>query len=88
MVDVPTEERGIEDIGLELHAWRNWFAKGRSFPAPREPLDPGFLLFLPNTVSPLQSFSIFSRECSLTWSHKRCAISLSCTAIAIVLQEQ
>jgi 15-cis-phytoene synthase len=38
LVDVPTEERGMEDIRRELHAWRNWFAEGRSFPAPREPL--------------------------------------------------
>jgi 15-cis-phytoene synthase len=38
LVDVPTEERGIEDIRIELNAWRNWFAEGRSLTAPREPL--------------------------------------------------
>jgi 15-cis-phytoene synthase len=38
LVDVPTEERGSEDIRRELDAWRGWFAGGRSFPAPREPL--------------------------------------------------
>jgi 15-cis-phytoene synthase len=38
LVDVPAEGRGSEDICRELDAWRNWFAKGRSFSAPREPL--------------------------------------------------
>ena len=38
LVDVPAEGRRIEDIRIELGAWRSWFTGGRSFPAPREPL--------------------------------------------------
>jgi 15-cis-phytoene synthase len=36
LVDKPTEGRCIEDIRIELNAWKSWFAWGHSFPAPRE----------------------------------------------------
>ena len=38
LVDIPAEGRRIEDIRIELDAWQSWFIRGRSFPAPREPL--------------------------------------------------
>ena len=38
LVDIPAEGRRVEDIRIELDAWKIWFAGGRSFPAPREPL--------------------------------------------------
>ena len=38
LVDIPAEGRSIEDIRIELDAWRSWFTGGRSFRAPREPL--------------------------------------------------
>jgi 15-cis-phytoene synthase len=38
LVDIPVKGRGIEDIRIELETWKSWFSKGRSFPAPREPL--------------------------------------------------
>ncbi|HJT56522.1 MAG TPA: phytoene/squalene synthase family protein [Ktedonobacteraceae bacterium] len=38
LVDKPAEGRRIEDIREELDAWKGWFAGGRPFPAPREPL--------------------------------------------------
>ena len=38
LVDIPAEGRRIEDIRIELDAWRCWFTEGRSFPSPREPL--------------------------------------------------
>jgi len=38
LVDGPVEGRRIEDIRIELDAWQSWFIRGRSFPAPREPL--------------------------------------------------
>ena len=38
LVDLPSKDRRIEDIRIELNAWQSWFAGGRSFPAPREPL--------------------------------------------------
>jgi 15-cis-phytoene synthase len=38
LVDIPAEGRRVEDIRIELDAWKIWFAGDRSFPAPREPL--------------------------------------------------
>lgn len=38
LVDIPVEGRSIEDIRIELDAWKSWFSEGRSFLAPREPL--------------------------------------------------
>ena len=38
LVDVPTEERGIEDIRIERTCLAQLVCEGRSFPAPREPL--------------------------------------------------
>ena len=38
LVDKPPEGRRIEDIRLELDAWKSWFAAGQAFPAPQEPL--------------------------------------------------
>ena len=38
LVDIPVEGRSIEDIRIELDAWKSWFSKGRSFSAPRESL--------------------------------------------------
>jgi 15-cis-phytoene synthase len=38
LVDIPIEGRSMEDIRIELDAWKSWFSWGRSFPAPREPL--------------------------------------------------
>jgi len=38
LVDIPVEGRSLEDIRIELDAWKSWFSQGRSFPAPREPL--------------------------------------------------
>jgi phytoene synthase len=38
LVDIPVKGRSIEDIRIELETWKSWFSKGRSFPAPREPL--------------------------------------------------
>jgi 15-cis-phytoene synthase len=38
LVDIPSESRRIEDIRVELGAWRCWFQQNRSFAAPREPL--------------------------------------------------
>ena len=32
--DKPPAGRRIEDILLELDAWKSWFAKGHPFPAP------------------------------------------------------
>ncbi len=37
MVDKPTDGRHPEDIRRELDSWKDWFATGFSFPAPREP---------------------------------------------------
>ena len=37
LVDIPAGRR-LEDIQAELDAWKRWFTKGYSFPAPREPL--------------------------------------------------
>jgi phytoene synthase len=36
LVDIPSGGRRIEDIRVELEAWRCWFQESRSFPAPRE----------------------------------------------------
>jgi 15-cis-phytoene synthase len=38
LVDQPAEGRRIEDIRIELRAWKRWFTGAHSFPAPREPL--------------------------------------------------
>src|SRR5207248_4993661 len=38
LIDIPVKGRSIEDIRIELETWKSWFSKGRSFPAPREPL--------------------------------------------------
>ena len=38
LVDIPVEGRSIEDVRIELDAWKSWFLGGRSFAAPREPL--------------------------------------------------
>lgn len=38
LVDIPVQGRSLEDIRAELNAWKCWFARGYSFPAPREPL--------------------------------------------------
>ncbi len=38
LVDQPAESRRIEDIRIELRAWKRWFTGGYSFPAPRERL--------------------------------------------------
>jgi phytoene synthase len=41
LVDIPSEGHRIEDIRIELKAWKNWFQENRfpcSIPAPREPL--------------------------------------------------
>ena len=38
LVDQPAESRRIEDIHIELRAWKSWFTGGYSFPAPREQL--------------------------------------------------
>lgn len=38
LVDIPVKGRSIEDIRIELESWKSWFSKGRSSPAPREPL--------------------------------------------------
>ena len=38
LVDQPAESRRIEDIQIELFAWKKWFTGGYSFPAPREQL--------------------------------------------------
>src|SRR5690348_10180420 len=38
LVDVPEDGRSLEDVRIELDAWRCWFLGGRSFPSPREPL--------------------------------------------------
>ncbi len=68
LVDLPSVDRRIEDTRVELDAWQSWFAGGRSFPAPREPLGsrlaailderclptPLFLDFLKGMVSDLE----------------------------------
>jgi 15-cis-phytoene synthase len=38
LVDIPVKGRSIEDIRIELETWKSWFSRGRSSPAPREPL--------------------------------------------------
>ena len=38
LVDKPGKDRRIEDIRIELDAWKGWFTEELSFPAPQEPL--------------------------------------------------
>src|ERR1700724_3418012 len=38
LVDQPAESRRIEDIRIELRAWKRWFTGGYSIPAPLEQL--------------------------------------------------
>lgn len=38
LVDQPVGSRPVENLRIELHAWKRWFTEGHSFPAPREPM--------------------------------------------------
>src|SRR2546421_2976469 len=46
LVDQPAESRRIEDIQIELFAWKKWFTGGYSLPAPRELLGSGLAAVL------------------------------------------
>ncbi len=59
LVDKPAEGRRIEDIRLELDAWKSWFAGGRSFPAPREPLGSRLAAVLAEHPVPIAVFFDF-----------------------------
>ena len=59
LVDKPPEGRRIEDIRLELDAWKSWFAKGRPFPAPQEPLGSRLAAILAEQPVPIAVFYDF-----------------------------
>lgn len=58
LVDIPAG-RQLEDIGAELDAWKRWFARGSSFPAPREPLGSRLAAILDEHPVPITVFLDF-----------------------------
>lgn len=59
LVAQPVEGNRIEDIHIELDAWKGWFARGYSFPAPREPLGSRLAAVLAEHPIPIVIFSDF-----------------------------
>ena len=59
LVDKPAEGRCVEDIRLELDAWKSWFAGGSAFPAPREPLGSRLAAVLAEQLVPTAVFFDF-----------------------------
>jgi phytoene synthase len=59
LVDQPEKGRRIEDIRGELDAWKGWFARGRPFPAPQEPLGSRLATVLAEHPVPIAVFFDF-----------------------------
>jgi Squalene/phytoene synthase len=82
IVDQPHKDHSSEEIRLELLAWKSWFTRGYTFPAPREPLGSKlaavlaehpiptaiFLDFLDGHRSyPGYQFASSTRSCKKSW---------------------
>ncbi len=59
LVDKPVEGRRLEDIRLELDAWKDWFISGCLLPAPREPLGARLAAVLAERPVPIPIFLDF-----------------------------